>query len=75
MSLISELHLDDLSLEDRTVLVDELWESIERERGTAPISDELRAELVRRVEEADRHPEEDILWDEIKAAALARISR
>lgn len=75
MSLISQHHLDVLSVEDRVTLVGELWESIERERGTLPISDDLRAELVRRLEDADQHPEESIAWEEIKAAALARIRR
>lgn len=75
MSLISTLHLDELSVDDRLVLVGELWDSIELERGTLPITDELRVELARRVEDADRNPDEFILWDDIKAAALARIRR
>lgn len=75
MALLNELHLDELSVDDRLVLVGELWESIEQERGTLPISEDLRAELARRVDEADRHPEESIPWEEIKAAALLRIRR
>ena len=75
MSLLTELHLDELSADDRMVLVGELWNSIEQERGTLPISDELQAELARRVEDANRHPEESIPWDEIKSAALERIRR
>lgn len=75
MALFNDLHLDELSFNDRLVLVGELWDSIELERGTLPISDELRVELARRVEDADRNPDESILWDDIKAAALARIRR
>lgn len=75
MALLNDLHLDELSVDDRLVLVGELWDSIELERGTLPISDELRVELARRVEDANRNPDECILWDDIKAAALARIRR
>ena len=75
MALMTELHLDESSVEDRLVLVDELWDSIEQSRGAMPMSLELRAELAQRVEEADRHPDDGIPWGEIRAAVLARIRR
>ena len=75
MSLIADLHLDELSLEDRMVLVEELWDSIAASHRGAPLTATQVAELDRRLEEDDKDPDAVIPWDEIRAATLARLQR
>lgn len=75
MSLIADLHLDELSVEDRMVLVEELWASIAASQRGVPLTAAQEAELERRLEEDDRHPEAVIPWEQIRAATLARLSR
>lgn len=75
MPLMKELHLDRLSLEDRLLLVEEIWDSITQSGQAVPLSQNQLKELERRQTEHERQPDDVAAWDEIKAAALARISR
>ena len=60
-----------LSLAERLELLEELWDSIaaDCEREPFPLSDEQRADLERRLTEADADPAGGAFWEE----ALERI--
>ena len=59
-----------LPKEDRLELAMELWEAIEPSSADLPLSDELRAELDRRLaeDEADPQPAED--WSALREKLL-----
>jgi putative addiction module component (TIGR02574 family) len=57
-----------LSLAERLELVEELWDSIaaECERQPFPLSDEQRADLERRLADADADPSGGTPWDQVR---------
>jgi putative addiction module component (TIGR02574 family) len=60
-----------LPFDQRVALSDRLLESMSTSRLS--LSDELRAELGRRWEEHRANPDDVVPWEEVKAAALARM--
>jgi putative addiction module component (TIGR02574 family) len=70
-----ELGLDRLSVEDRIVLAQELWDSAAREAEQAPLTPAQRQELERRLEDSIARPDAVTPWEEVKARALARARR
>lgn len=69
---LQSLGIDQLSVADRLTLVHDIWDSIAHESPVPSISDELRAELDRRIDEDDANPEDVVDWEIVKAEALAR---
>jgi putative addiction module component (TIGR02574 family) len=55
-----------LSLDDRIELVEELWESIEKELETSPIPDSVKAEIDRRFAEYDADPSKSVSYAEVR---------
>lgn len=51
-------------VEERLDLVQAVWDSIAEQPESLPISDELRAELDRRIAEDDAHPDDVVTWEE-----------
>jgi putative addiction module component (TIGR02574 family) len=72
---LESLGIDRLSIEDRIALAHAIWDSIATDPRRPPISDALRAELDRRLAEHRANPEDVVSWEEVRAAALARIKR
>lgn len=75
MSIMTELRLNELNLEDRVQLAGELWESIESEAGVVPLTECQQHELRRRMDEHSRNPAAVVAWERVKAAAIARLKR
>ena len=75
MALLTELHIDRLSVEDRMILVEEIWDSIAQTPQTISLTVPQQHELERRLQEHVRNPDEVVSWEEVKAATLARLSR
>ena len=72
---IKDLGIDQLSVEDRLALVQEIWDSIAAEVEQAPLSEAQRRELERRLADSLARPDAVTPWEEIKARALARARR
>ncbi len=72
---LHELGVDRLSIEDRLELAQQLWDSVAADLERQPLTVAQRAELERRVAEADAHPEEGAPWEVIRAEARARQRR
>ena len=64
---IDSLGLRTLPAEERMRLASDLWESVESESPRRVLSDELKAELDRRVAEDDANPDSALPWDEVKS--------
>src|SRR5262245_22011836 len=75
MALLSELHIDRLSIEDRLLLVEEIWDSIAQSQTTVPLTDSQQQELERRLRDHEQNPNDVVAWEEVKAATLARLSQ
>ena len=56
-----------LSIPDRIVLVEEIWDTIAEENQAFELTDAQRRELDRRLDSASRNPGQGRTWDEIKA--------
>lgn len=73
---MKSLGIDRLSMEDQLSLVEEIWDNLAMHNADIlSISDLQKAELDRRLAEYEANPDDVIPWDEIKAEALARLSR
>ena len=72
---IKSLGLDQLSVEDRISLVEDIWDSIADEKNLPPITDAQRVELQRRIEEDDSNPGDVVPWNDVKAFTLRRLGR
>lgn len=72
---IQELGLNQLSVEDRLSVAEAIWDNVAREMQSAPISDEQRAELERRLADSVARPDAVTPWELVKARALARARR
>ncbi len=62
-----------LPTQDRATLTDRLLETYPTALPT--MTDELRAELDRRWADHEANPDDVVTWEEIQAAAMARIKR
>jgi len=69
---LESLGIDRLSVEDRLELVTAIWDSIARHPEDLPVSDEVKAELDRRLERHKTHPEEVVDWEDILDAQKKR---
>ena len=61
-----------LSVPDRLALMERLWQSLQHEIESAPLSDDERAELDARVEDMERKPADQSPWDEVEARLRRR---
>jgi putative addiction module component (TIGR02574 family) len=62
-------------IHERILLIQDLCERLARDEYEPALTEEMRAELDRRIEELDRNPELGVPWDEAKARALARVRK
>jgi putative addiction module component (TIGR02574 family) len=60
---------------DRIRLINELWDRLVQDGHEPELSEEIKAELDRRLEEDDAAPEDVVPWEEVKIQALARMQR
>jgi putative addiction module component (TIGR02574 family) len=59
------LNIDELSPEERLRLIEELWDSLNDEPGTVPLTNAQREELDRRLDDLERSGPEGIPWDQV----------
>jgi putative addiction module component (TIGR02574 family) len=59
-----------LPIPERLKLVEDIWDSIAQEANVRPevlpLSEAQRAELARRVADADAHPDDRIPWEQVR---------
>ncbi|MBL8794427.1 MAG: addiction module protein [Planctomycetia bacterium] len=65
--------INNLSIEDRIRLVQEIWDGIDAEQAAPPLSEPQRRELERRCAELDANPEIGIPWEQVKARTQERL--
>lgn len=67
--------IDSWPIEDRIRLVQEAWDRIVDEGHEPELSDQMKAEIDRRLAAHAANPEAAIPWEQVKAEALARFRR
>lgn len=70
---MKSLGIDQLPLEDRLSLAEEIWDSIASDPAAFPLNHTQRAELDRRIADYQARPETAIAWTEVKESLLARL--
>jgi putative addiction module component (TIGR02574 family) len=60
-------------IDDRVRLVQDVWDRL-ADQGYEPVlTEEMKAELDRRLAEMDRFPDAGVAWKEVKARVLGRL--
>ncbi|MGZ3318115.1 MAG: addiction module protein [Isosphaeraceae bacterium] len=67
--------VDAWPVQDRMLLVQELWDRLVDQGYEPEIWEDLRDELDRRLAADDASPDEVVSWEEVKAEALKRAGR
>lgn len=61
-----------LSVSERIQLVEDIWDSIAADPDTLPLTDEQRAELDDRIDDAEANPGQGRPWSEVRDRLLGR---
>ena len=67
--------VDAWPVEDRVLLIQQLWDRLVDQGYEPEIWEELRDELDRRLAADEAAPDEVVSWEEVKAEALKRAGR
>jgi len=62
-------------IDDRIRLVQDVWDRLVDQGYEPELTEEMKAELDRRIEEMDRNPDSGVPWEEVKARVLGRFRR
>ena len=69
---LKALGIDQLSVAQRILLVEEIWDSIVAEEGEIPLSEAQIQDLQRRIEAYEADPKAGSSWYEVKARLLRK---
>jgi putative addiction module component (TIGR02574 family) len=64
---LKALGIDQLSVAQRILLVEEIWDSIAAEEAQIPLTEAQRQDLQRRVAAYEANPKAGSSWEEVKA--------
>jgi putative addiction module component (TIGR02574 family) len=65
-NLPTQLNVSKLSIAERIVLVQNIWDSIVAEQKTIGLSEAQKAELDRRLDEHKNSPDDVVSWQDVK---------
>ena len=63
----------ELAVEDQLALVEAIWDGIVHNDATPPPTEEQKAELDTLIAGHEANPDDVFSWDEVEAAAIARM--
>ena len=69
-----EFDFSKLSVAERIQLAEDLWDSIP-ESAEIPLTDSQKAELDRRLEDLEQHPDAGEPWEVVRARLYGRLKR
>ena len=69
------LGIDKLPIEERLALVEEIWDGISVDAQSLELNDQMKAELDRRIEEADANPGAGIPWEIVENETRNRLAK
>lgn len=65
-----QLNIKELSIEERILLIEEIWNSIEAEQEMLELTAEQKAELDIRLESYRKNPDESVTWESVKSRLI-----
>lgn len=65
----------DMSVEDRIVLAQQIWDSVASDPENVPLTDEQRQELEHRLEEYKRSPGNTVSWTVIERRLRSQMGK
>ncbi|MGC4007016.1 MAG: addiction module protein [Pirellulales bacterium] len=71
--LFQSLGIDRLSIDERLVLVTEIWDSIAEGNAAVRTTEEQKQEIRRRIAEHLSNPDDSIPWEQIEEETRARL--
>lgn len=72
---LKSLGIERLGIEERLILVEELWDSIAADSAAIPLTVAQRAELDRRIAEHEKSPDDVVPWEEVKGSITERLKK
>lgn len=69
---LKSLGLEKLSIAERLLLVEEIWDSIS---AATPLTDPQRTELDRRLADHEANPDNVVSWGEVQSSITDRLNR
>jgi len=72
---MTDYGLDQLSVEDRLTLAQQIWDSIAEEVNRLPLTKAQQQEVDRRLAAHRANPQAAIPWEQVEAEARARLAR
>lgn len=75
MTTLERLGIDRMTTGERIALAQEILDSVAAEQPRPPLSEAKKAELARRLADAKANPDDEVPWEQVEAAALARYGR
>jgi putative addiction module component (TIGR02574 family) len=64
---LKSLGIDQLSVAQRILLVEEIWDSIAADAEQAPLSEAQKQDLERRLDAYSKNPKAGSSWEDVKA--------
>ena len=69
------LGIGQLSVDERLILVHDIWESISAAAVAAPLTEEQRREIDQRLDAHQANPGTAVPWEQVEAEAIARLRK
>ncbi len=64
---MKSLGIDQLSVDDRLLLLEEIWDSIAADPDAVPVTESQKQDLRDRLDEFQENPKAGAPWEEVKA--------
>jgi putative addiction module component (TIGR02574 family) len=71
---VKNLGIDQLGIEERLALIDEIWSSVCADAPAFPLTDAQRKELDRRLADDDARPDDVVPWEDARQSIQQRLS-
>jgi putative addiction module component (TIGR02574 family) len=71
-TILRTLGIDQLSVAERVLLVEEIWDSIADEADQTPLTEAQKQDLQRRIAAHEANPRAGSSWEEVKARLQSR---
>ncbi len=75
LTTLQEFGIDRMTIAERISIAREILDSIAAEQPGASLTEAKRNELKRRLADEIANPDDEVSWEEVETAALARCAR
>ena len=72
VATLESLGIDPLSIDERIILVQQIWDSIPTDVNRPQLTDAQRSEFEHRADDDEVNPSNAVPWEQVRDEALAR---